>query len=285
MSREWPNRFSDRNQEPFMAPMLCALLLQMSTIPDNYRAVLARMSLTNPLYMESQNAKTKAAVKSATSTPPQLETFFGNLTYRLKLLNDTRTQTDIFLSTRFNVFDFIEPDENRLSEIIARMLDPNERHGQKAGFLNAFLKVICEREGLDSADCKVKREDLTAFIERGRRRIDIRVELRNFAVAIENKPWANEQPEQIGDYVEHLQKCFKENFTIIFLTQDGRKPTSLKEEVLEKLLDKGQLLTVAYPGRFKQWLEACIKECCSDKVRWFLRDFTDFVEHKFPVET
>lgn len=222
----------------------------------------------------------KAPVNSATSTPPQLETFFGNLGYRLKLLEDTRAQTDIFLSTRFNVFNFIEPDENRLSDIIAWLLNPNEGHGQKEKFLKAFLKVVCERDDLDYAECHIKREDLTAFIERDRRRLDIRVEFKNFAIAIENKPWADEQPEQIGDYVEHLQKGFGENFTIIFLTQDGREPTSLKE----KLLHKNQLQTIAYLGKFKQWLEACIKECCSDKVRWFLRDFIDFLEHKFPIE-
>jgi hypothetical protein len=211
----------------------------------------------------------------------QLKDFFGNLGYRLKLLEEVRAQTDVFLSTRFNVFDYIEPDENRLSDVIAGLLDPKETHAQGDRFLRAFLNMVCGlNEGL-SGGCLVLREDLTSFIQSNRRRMDILLVFDDFAVAIENKPWAGEQADQIADYVDHLRRRFVDNFIIVFLSPEGSEPESLKPGDKERIRKHRQLVCVGYNGVYRHWLEACVKECCSEKIMWFLRDFIGFVEHEF----
>ena len=54
------------------------------------------------------------AMNSPKEVNVELKAFFGGLGYRLKLLEETRAETDVLLSSRFNVFRFIEPDENRV---------------------------------------------------------------------------------------------------------------------------------------------------------------------------
>src|SRR4051794_32824876 len=45
---------------------------------------------------------------------------------------------------RFNVFSLIKPDENRLSDILADLLDPDGPHGQG----NLFLRLLLEQLGI-----------------------------------------------------------------------------------------------------------------------------------------
>ena len=211
----------------------------------------------------------------------ELQAFFGNLGYRLKLLEETRAQTDVLLSSRFNVFSFIEPDENRLSDIIATLLDPKGAHGQGDKFLREFLKSVCQTDSARCASATVLREDFTTFIKSDRRRMDVLVEMEDLAVAIENKPWAREQEEQIGDYVGHLRRRYDDRFIIVFLSPARCEPISLPEIQKRELMDAGRLICAAYNGRLHDWLTGCLKECSSDKFRWFLRDFITFIEGEF----
>jgi hypothetical protein len=71
------------------------------------------------------------------------------------------------------------------------------------------------------------REKATSLIENRRRRLDIVVDLKFFGIGIENKPWAGEQPAQIGDYVANLERRFAGNYKIIYLSAGGGEPTSI----------------------------------------------------------
>ncbi|HYE32147.1 MAG TPA: PD-(D/E)XK nuclease family protein [Methylomirabilota bacterium] len=211
----------------------------------------------------------------------KLQAFFGNLGYRLKLLEETRAQTDVFLSSRFNIFSFIEPDENRLSDIIAALLNPKGAHGQGDKFLREFLKCVCGRTLPKVGSVAVQREDFTTFIKSDRRRMDILVEMEDLAVAIENKPWAREQEDQVRDYIRHLHSRYGDRFIIVYLSATGCEPTSLQEKQKQELKAAGRLVCAAYNGHLRDWLELCVKESSSDKIRWFLRDFINFIEGEF----
>lgn len=219
---------------------------------------------------------------SPKSINAELRSFFENLAYRLKLLEETRAQTDVFLSSRFNIFNFIEPDENRLSDIIATLLNPRGEHGQGDIFLREFLKIVCRKESSASGSVAVHREDFTTFLKSNRRRMDVLVEMEDFALAIENKPWAREQEEQVGDYVGHLQRRYSQ-FIIVFLSPTGCDPTSLPEKKMKELKSTGKLVCAAYNGHLRDWLGRCVKECSSEKIRWFLRDFITFIEKEFSI--
>jgi hypothetical protein len=127
------------------------------------------------------------------------------------------------------------------------------------------------------------REDTTAYISRSLRRMDIAIDFnKEFAIVIENKPWAGDQKDQIKDYRENLEKEYNGKYFLLYLSPYGNPPSSwsIDEDLRKSLEDEKKLMTISYFD-IKKWLEICYKECKAEKVRWFLRDFTDYVEEMF----
>jgi hypothetical protein len=207
--------------------------------------------------------------------------FSGNLQYRLKVLGQTRQHTDRLLATRFNVFDYIRADENRLSDVIRDLLDANGTHGQGDLFLREFLDTVCDVVPTGWTFRSAVRENSTSLIESHRRRIDIVVDLQSFGIGIENKPWADDQDDQIRDYVAHLGRRFAGKFVIVYLSSAGEKPVSIDVAVSEQLLTAKKLVLWAYGGAFHTWLERCRRVCASEKIRWFLYDFATYAGQTF----
>lgn len=209
--------------------------------------------------------------------------FFSVLKEKLKSYREVKQHLDRFLSTDFNVFKWIEPEnknlqpdqirrfENRRSTIIADLLRDKGSHGQQRKFLDAFLQVIGRP---DLKDKQLRKVDCEVTTKYGR--IDILVEFDNFGVAIENKPWATEQPEQLQRYYEFLNEEYGTNgFCLVFLTLDGHEPNSIEPSLREKLINERKLVCVSYSHDMREWIEECCRLCESDKFRWFLRDFMD----------
>jgi hypothetical protein len=127
----------------------------------------------------------------------------------LPQLSAVREGIDLYGATQFSAFSIFNPDENRLSRVIAELFDPAGSHGQGLLFLNGLLSAIGipRLNRLDAV--KVRREALT----RAKRRIDIVIETKRYVIGIENKPWAAQQKNQLGDYLAELQADLR-----------GRKP-------------------------------------------------------------
>jgi hypothetical protein len=221
----------------------------------------------------------------STLTRTDLARIMGNLSYRLKLLAQTRRSTDRLLATRFNIFDYLEPDENFLSDLIHDLLEVDGRHGQGDAFLKAFITTMCPA----TAPWKfqsLEREEKTGLIASHQRRMDVLIDLGEFGIALENKPWAEDGKDQIHDYVAHLDRRFAGKFAIIYLSRDGGKPTSIRADRGERLIKEKKLVLAAYCGLFRDWLECCYRLCAAEKIRWFLTDFITYVEQEFdPVDS
>jgi hypothetical protein len=211
-----------------------------------------------------------------------LQQFVQGLQYRIRLLAETRVHTDRLLATRHNVFGYIQPDENNLSDILRDLLDPAGPHGQGDTFLRQFVAKL-PGQSFTVGPCSVFRESVTSRIESHLRRIDILVDFGKSGIAIENKPWADDQTDQISDYVSHLERQFAGKFVIVYLTRDGAKPTSLDSGESDRLLDEKKLIRWAYQGDVSAWLKQCYKDCEAEPVRIFLRDFMEYVDDKFRI--
>ena len=61
----------------------------------------------------------------------RLDTFASGLTTKLGQYQEAIRAYDLKTASDFNVFSFIRPDENRLSDMFAFLLDPGEAHGQR----------------------------------------------------------------------------------------------------------------------------------------------------------
>lgn len=99
----------------------------------------------------------------------------------------------------------------------------------------------------------------------------------------ENKPWTDDQTDQISDYVSHLECRFAGKFVIVYLTPNGAKPGSLNRAECDRLLQENKLLLWAYPGVFRSWLSKCYKECDAEAVKMFLRNFIQYIDDTFRV--
>lgn len=138
----------------------------------------------------------------------------------------------------FNVFRLCGVDhyETMHSKILAEFLNPQGSHGQRALFLKCFQKLLKEYfkfQGEFSDRTSVTTE---VSFEDGRLDILIEDESKRSICVIENKIFANEQPEQLERYSKWLErerkrlKAESEKCILLFLTLNGRAAWSIKEQ-------------------------------------------------------
>lgn len=210
------------------------------------------------------------------------------------------------LTPRFNMTSLLWPDENRLSSVIATLLDPNGPHGQGALPLKLFLENIGKplASGCARTEKQLKRLDTISRIAtnnpnsnsilekstKENRRIDIVLELNSFYLAIENKPWTIDQERQIEDYLSELE-CLKiarqlsdqdSNFLLIYLSSDGEPPSvgSINGLKFFNSCNSGDLMVVSY-AQCQEWLLELSIKVKSHKLRILLEDFCAYLKMKF----
>ena len=222
--------------------------------------------------------------------------FFEGARQGLRVLRPYEIEFDRHLARKFNLFHAIAffdslKAEDRMSYVLAYLLDPDETHGQQDLFLKAFLDHLRENEKTQSGmkqilpdgsnweRGRVFREARTINIDSQNRRIDVEISMRvdgnPVGLAIENKPWARDQDNQLSDYAKELHERYGEDFMLIYLTPDERDPApnSIPCEVRKKLADKGQLANASIREWANGWLKGAEDEVKAERVRWFVSDF------------
>jgi hypothetical protein len=235
-----------------------------------------------------------AEKKQARCASPELmdqfkpKDYFVAVSQRMELAKTQQRRIDKRRATGFNVFDLIDPDENKLSDVLERLVNPKGGHGQG----DLFLRLLFKQLGLGSdakltKHAEVQREAPTYGILKYRRRIDVLVEA-GVMLAIENKVDSMEQPEQVKDYLEHLHQCTRGNSVrniLIYLTPDGRSPKSLCAMTLKQVQDDGRLHCWSYQKHLRQWLENCRRDCEAEKIRNFISDFIAYIDSSLKRES
>ncbi len=213
----------------------------------------------------------------------KIESYFSSISDKINTIRNDNKGIELRDAPRFSVFDYINADENKLSDIIADLLNRQGKHGQGNVFLLEFLKLI-NLENIDQGKFQsVKREAPTRLINRTQRRMDILIEFGNQAVMIENKPWAADQYKQLSDYREHLYREYEENFTIIYLASHNARPSeeSIAENELNQLIDKSQFIQISFDKDLVAWIERCLEKCKPQNVKHFLQDFNLYLLNNF----
>jgi hypothetical protein len=217
-----------------------------------------------------------------------LKRFFSAVGSRLAIAEKKQRQRDRKEATRFNVFNLIDPDENKLSDVLGDLLDPKGDHGQGDLFLRLLFKQLdLGSEAKLTKDATVQREVPTHGILKYLRRIDVLVEA-GMLLAIENKVDSIDQPEQVKDYLEHLRHCTRVRpalSILIYLTRDGRPPESISREVVDQEVVGKRLCCWSYGRHLRAWLEACRSQCEAPRIRDFLSDFVRYIELVLKQET
>lgn len=204
-----------------------------------------------------------------------------------KRINEENFKT----SNLFNPLHFFDINENKMSELIAFLLDPQGRHGQGDAYLKHFCKyfcpdVFCLDEADDFEPVRIHCEKTTDE----QRRIDILVQVRDVSFIIENKfRGAMDQENQLNHYFDYMSKQvkqrLKDNIFLFYLTPDGKEPSdfTLSDEVKKTLLE-GKKLKIASFKRLSnnqksvvEWLEQCGTASQSQRMKDFIDDMIYYI--------
>ncbi len=236
--------------------------------------------------------------------------FFINLIPRFEAAKKFDEEMNRKSAYRFNALDYLRTDEIGLSRIIADLFNPKATHGQGTYFLRSFLCELHKQDNcnvdshwldLDFERVNVKREKET----KTGRKIDIYVTIDDkYCLAIENKPFADDQPRQLADYLEHLAgKYDKEKFVLIYLPSRGQRPSESSLPRSEYARWKSRFKIMAYYNEpeiictksesadeladyrisfsLADWISECSKDCQVDRLQTFLLDTKQFCEKRF----
>ena len=229
--------------------------------------------------------------------------FLAEVRPRIETARRLERELDRKLAHRFNVLDYLRYDELGLSRFIADFLDPSGKHGQEMLFLDAYLKLVRAGHALkwpDSHDCDVAVETERSTDEG--RSIDISVEFstrhgKRYCLAIENKPYAADQQNQVRDYLLFLNGKYDDRFLLIYLSPTGEGPSEWSIGRNERkdwedhlaimpyyqadLEDESEIKEFPTIPSLADWLRECRKNCEVDRLRWFLRDAESFCKQTF----
>ena len=199
-----------------------------------------------------------------------LDSCLPNIAKKINELYIKRKERLIATKGRFNLFTTLLAigNETRLhSRFITHLLNPEGNHDCGNLFLNLFIDTISESnlfpdkeiknifEDIKIQNCELVRTEKPA----DGRRIDIYLKFNKSIIAIENKIWAGEQPNQIFDYGKFIKSNKKKNF-LFYLTLDG------KESETAKIIDndsgknsKVEYFCLSYKEHILNWLEKCLQ--------------------------
>lgn len=194
---------------------------------------------------------------------------------------------------RFSVCDLFLSKEERISQVLAALLDPWGRHGQQDFFLKLFIKRINhqlpenQHLSLNRLDqTSVMLEVLTQRIDNAQRRIDIVLINPDWVLGLENKPWTWEQEKQLEDYRNHLEREYQGRLVhMVYLPGDCSRPTTDTQGVTTVVIGYNWSEAACGPAvrehHLSDWLEEAASGCQADNVRLFLTDFTLWIKRTF----
>ena len=228
-----------------------------------------------------------------------LERLFNELAPRLEAARTVERELDRQLARRFNAFDYLHPDEQRLSKMIRDLLDPEGPHGQGQIFLRLFLEGVEFARGTDLRNSRV---DVEWSIEGGRS-LDIAVRIGDrHCLTIENKPYARDGKDQIRNYLDWLEENYGDRFLLIYLSPRGEAPSDYSVEPADlrdeagnpartfRIMSYHRAEDGAEDDEFEpfrtgfglaDWLRECREHCDVERLRWFLREAETFCERRF----
>jgi hypothetical protein len=174
-----------------------------------------------------------------------------NLLNQVSIISNKNAEILDATGGRFNMFAIcgVNHYENTHSAIIAEFLNPKGSHGLKSKLLECFIESLGEYFTIQFINFEKSRVRTEFLTEEGR--IDILIEDdQNKAIIIENKIYANDQPEQLKRYNRYA-KFYKNGYQILYLTLFG-------DEASDQSSKGVSYLTISYKENIINWLEKCV---------------------------
>lgn len=180
----------------------------------------------------------------------------ANIEIAKQLLEHVQTLHGLLQANRrepFNVFVAIRKSHDEVnlhSRFLHALLSHREEDGRKSN-LEDFLSAVPETERFAS-------QTRAACVQREYRHIDLLIThpSRRWAVIIENKIWARDQPKQLDGYDDTVAAERYQERAILYLTLDGREPEAGAKNV--------RPVCISYDEHIRPWLERCQQRAHAD---------------------
>lgn len=187
------------------------------------------------------------------------------------------------LAPDFTPFEFIDTRETGLSRVLAWFLDPQSSHAQGDRFLKEFMRWLeldaCWCEG--ASDARISTEVMTQFGDHFGY-IDVLVVCGKRALAVENKPTAEDQEQQVARYLDDMKKRWPDGQCLLYLSGSGEGPSGKSIDQIEREREEvcGRLVTRGYSALIP-WLSACRAVCRASSVHTMIDGLRAHVEKEF----
>ncbi len=175
---------------------------------------------------------------------------------------------------------------------LANLLDIGGSHCQGDLFYKSFIKQVAPQNKMDLF-LSYDPDYLSCILEQrfNNSQPDILIihkptdENKRFAIIVENKINAGDQPKQLERYYNDVLKGTEYNFTdeqilIIYLTPNPTEPTetSILEEEKKRLIADNVLICVSYVDDIKDWLLETKKEIKATRLTNILEHYIDLIK-------
>jgi len=196
----------------------------------------------------------------------------GEMRVFLSTFEENRSRLLYQKHIKFNVFSLfgVETDEVRHSRFLAWLLDATSDHGQG----NVFLRSFVESCRLNIAPNDLDRYRVQTEFSGVESIVDVMVCHRGkFLIYLENKVFAQEGPDQIDREFRDMCRLGsalripREQMFAIFLTPDGRRPTSG---------DATRWRTLSY-NKIAREFKKLLPKITAAKVKFILRDWIETI--------
>ena len=137
--------------------------------------------------------------------------------------------------SKFNIFSILNMERKEVathSYFIYELINPDGSHFQGNKYLRIFVNEVLNIDDFDFANVKVGMETLTDSLNNSNRRIDFTIENDKYYIAIEMKIDADDQDEQLADYLKHAKNQKKEPL-VYYLTLDGKEASEKSHKGIE----------------------------------------------------
>lgn len=194
-----------------------------------------------------------------------------------------RDETAIRTAPNFTPLEFLDTRERGLSRLLAWLLNPRGSHEQKSAFLEEFTRWLDLDDAWrrDLEDAQVILEAPTATATRIGY-LDVLIRLKGRMLAIENKPTAIDQPEQVRRYLADLSARRLEAHCLVYLSGSGSAPSNRSVGVDEfgAAVADGTLRVRGYAA-IADWMDACAPRCAAPSVSAMLAGIKKHVLKEF----
>lgn len=204
-----------------------------------------------------------------------LRSGLARLAAQAPMLDAQRAGAELYGAPRLNAFTLFRPNENALSRVLSDLLSPRGAHGQGTLFLQSLVDEL-NLPGVGVHEVvTVRREVMTS----ARRRIDLVVDTPRLLLGIENKPWADQQDDQLVDYHNQLQAwAGQRQAALVFLSNQAPRTA------------KGHVLTLPYLAddeslpSLRRALMRAIGSTKATRTRMHVEELIRFIDLEFEDE-